>query len=81
MEQRDTRHIWQGLRSIRDYQRRAPSTVSTEASPENNLIFYDWVEASNNNVNRTVAEERSIARDEHNVRRALMRKHQESCRS
>jgi len=81
MEQRDTRHIWQGLRTIRDYRGRTPSTVSAEASPVDDLnSFYAQFEASNNTVSGTIAEVNSIARGEHDVRRALMRKHQESCR-
>jgi len=32
MEQRNTRHIWQGLWTITDYRGRTPSTVSDDAS-------------------------------------------------
>jgi len=32
MEQCDTRHLWQGLRTVTDYQGRSPSTVSAFAS-------------------------------------------------
>jgi len=81
MEQSDTRHQWQGLRTIRDYLDRTPSTVSTDASLADDLnSFFVRFEANNNTASRTIAEVSSIARDkhtlsvtEHNVRRALTR--------
>jgi len=35
MEQRNTRRLWQGLRTITDYVGRTPSTVRTDASLAN----------------------------------------------
>jgi len=57
-----------------DYRGRTPSTVSADASLADDLkSFYARFGASNNTVRGTVAEVSSIARDEHNVMRALMR--------
>jgi len=77
LDQRDTRHLWQGLRIITDYWGSTPSTVSADASLADDLnSFYVQFEASN-----TYSGTYSIARDEHTlceeegggVRRALMR--------
>jgi len=74
MEQRYTRRLWQGLRTITDYRGRTPSTVSADASHTDNLnSFYAWFEASYNTISGTVAEVNSIARegsdeDEHQER-------------
>jgi len=81
VKQRDTRCLWQGLRSITDYRGRSPSTVSADASLADDLnSFYAWFEASKNTASGTVAEVISIARDEHTLsvtkhgmRKALMR--------
>jgi len=43
MEQRNTRRIWQELQTITDYRGRSPSTVSADASLEDDLnSFYVW---------------------------------------
>jgi len=81
MAQHDTRRLWQGLRTITDYQGRTASTVSADASLADDLdSFYVWFEASNNTTSRIIAEMCSIVQNEHtlsvtehDVRRALMR--------
>jgi len=80
MEQRDTRRLWQGLRT-RTTGADPTSTVSAEASIADDLnSFYARFEASNNTASRTAAEASSIAGDEdtlsvteHDGRRALVR--------
>jgi len=81
MEQRDTRRLCQGLRTITDNPGRTPSTVSTDTSLADDLnLCFARFEASNITTSGTIAEVNSIARDEctlsvteHDVRRALMR--------
>jgi len=66
MEKSDIRHLWQGLRTIKDYRGRTPSTESADTSRANNLNSFDVrFEASNNTPSGP--EVSSIARDEHTL--------------
>jgi len=81
-EQRDTRRLWQGQRTIMDFRGRTPSTVSADAFQVDDLKSIDaQFEVSNNTASGTIAEVSSIVRDEHtlsvtkhDVRRANTRK-------
>ncbi|XP_056290461.1 uncharacterized protein LOC130206479 [Pseudoliparis swirei] len=88
MEQRDTRRLWQGLRTITNYQSRPRAMVSADASLADDLnSFYARFEASNNSasspannntvsvaeVSSTAGDEHTLSVTEHSVRRALLR--------
>jgi len=71
MLQHDTRCIWQGLWTIKDYRGRTPSTVSADPSLADDLNYARF-EASNNTVSGTVArDEHAFSVTEHGVRRSF----------
>jgi len=85
MEQRDTRHLRQGLRMITAYWGRSPSTVRGDASLADDHNSHAGFEARNNTVIGIVAEVPMLgtnlcdgARREEGSDEG---EHQESCRS